>query len=246
MHEELLIKAGLSLREVKIYETLRLNQELMANEIAKKTGLIRTNAYDVLNSLIKKGLVSYVIRNNRKYFKGTEPEKIIDYLDTKEEDLKEIKEDIKKILPKLKPAQPSTDRPIIEVYEGREGFKTILSMSIRESLRTGKEIIGISVQQQKCRVLGGPYHIRWYKERERLKIKSRYLMSAEEKIIPVEYTKFKRLPPEAKNPNEIFIFGDVTTQFFFIGNLFTAIVIKNKEITDNWRNYFDFLWTMIK
>ena len=65
-------------------------------------------------------------------------------------------------------------------------------------------------------------------------------------MIPVNYTKFKRLPREAKNPNEIFIFGDVLTQFFFLGGLFTAIVIKNKDITDRYRHYFDFLWNIIK
>ena len=71
-------------------------------------------------------------------------------------------------------------------------------------------------------------------------------MYEEEKIIPVKYTKFKVLPPEAKNPNEIFIFGDITTEFFFAGGMFTAILIDNKEITDNYRDYFNFLWKIIK
>jgi len=246
MHEDILIKAGLSQREVKVY-TMLLNQgEMMASELSKKAGLIRTNVYDVLNDLIKKGVVAYVIRNDKKYFHAAEPAKLIDYLESQKKDIEELKEEIGEILPELEPVKTNAERPVIEVYEGREGFKTILAMSVRESLRAKKEILGISVQQQKCRDLGGPYHIRWYKERGKLKIKSRYLMSAEEKIIPVKYTKFKKLPPEAKNPNEIFIFGDVTTQFFFVGNLFTAIVIKNKEITDNYRHYFDFLWKFIK
>ncbi|MBI2655741.1 TrmB family transcriptional regulator [Candidatus Woesearchaeota archaeon] len=246
MHEELLMKAGLSQREVKVYTSLLNYGEMAASELSKKTGLIRTNVYDILNDLIKKGIAAYVIRNDKKYFHAAEPEKLLDYIDHKEKDLGELKEQFANILPQLEPVKINAERPAIEVYEGREGFKTILAMSVRESLRTKKEILGISVQQQKCRKIGGPYHIRWYKEREKLKIKSRYLMSAEEKVIPVKYTKFKRLPPEAKNPNEIFIFGDVSTQFFFVGGLFTAIVIKNKEITERYRHYFDFLWNIIK
>ena len=246
MHEELLMKSGLSQREVKVYIALLNQGEMTASELSRKTGLIRTNTYDILNNLIKKGIVSYVIRNDKKYFHAAEPEKLIDYIQTQEKDLEELKNDFIKILPDLEPVESSAERPVIEVYEGRGGFKTILAMSVRESLKTKKEILGISVQQQKCRELGGPYHIRWYKDREKLKLKSRYLMSAEEKIIPVKYTQFKRLPHSAKNPNEIFIFGNVLTQFFFVGNLFTAIVIKNKEITDNYRNYFDFLWKLIK
>lgn len=246
MYEDLLIKTGMSLREVKIYTTLRTQGELMAAELAKKTGLIRTNVYDVLNSLIKKGIVAYVIRSSKKYFRATDPEKLVDYINTQRRDLEEINEELTKLLPKLKPVDYDTNRPIIEVYEGKEGMKTILAMSVRESLKTKKEILGISVQQEKCRALAGPYHVRWYEDRGKHKIKGRYLMSAEEKIIPIKYTKFKTLPEEAKNPNEIFIFGDYTTQFFFVGNLFTAIVINNEEITNKYRDYFDFLWKLIK
>ena len=246
MHEEILIKAGLSLREVKVYTLLLSQGELGASEISEKTNLIRTNVYDVLNSLMKKGVVAYVIRTGKKYFSATDPEKLIDYLNNQEKDLEGTKNSITSILPQLKPVKVDTRKPIIEIYEGKEGMKTILEMSVRESLKTKKEIFGISVQQQKCRDLAGPYHMRWYKEREKYKIKSRYLMSAEEKIIPVKYTKFKVLPSEAKNPNEIFIFGNTTTQFFFTGGRFTAIVIKNEEITKKYREYFDFLWRIIK
>lgn len=246
MNLTILAKAGLSSREIIVYQTLIIEGEFMASLLAQKTGLIRTNVYDVLQELIKKGLVSYVIRNNKKYFHAAEPEKILDHIEHEKRDLDEIKESIEKILPQLKPLIQHEERPIIEVYEGKEGLKTILEISIRESLKTKKEIIGISVQQQKCRLLAGPYHIRWYKDREKNKIQSRYLMSAEEPIIPVKFTQFKVLPAEAKNPNEIFIFGDITTQFFFVGDLFTAIVIKNKGITQKYRDYFDFLWKIIK
>lgn len=245
MHEELLIKTGLTPREVAVYTTLRTQGELMASSIAKKTGLIRTNVYDIVNALLHKGIVSSVIRNGKKYFRAADPEKILDYIDTQAKDLEEIKRDVQKILPQLQPVDLHIQWPVIEVYEGKEGLKTILEMSIRESLRTKKEILGISVQQQKCRALAGPYHIRWYNDRAKYRIKSRYLMSAQETIIPVTHTQFKILPREAKNPNEVFIFGEITTQFFFVGDLFTAIVIRNKEITQRYRDYFNFLWKIV-
>ncbi len=246
MYEDLLIKTGMTLREVKAYTTLLSQGELMASELSKKTGLIRTNTYDILNSLVRKGVVAYAIRNGKKYFRAADANKLIDYIDTQREDLKEIRDKVYSVLPKFKPVDLVKSRPQIEVYEGKEGLKTILEMSVRESLRTGKEILGISVQQEKCRILAGPYHVRWYENRGKEKIKARYLMSANEKIIQVKYTRFKTLPPSAKNPNEIFIFGDITTQFFFVGELFTAIVIQNREITEKYRDYFDFLWKLIK
>jgi sugar-specific transcriptional regulator TrmB len=246
MYEDLLIQTGLSTREVQVYTALRTQGELMASEIAKKTDLIRTNVYDVLSTLIKKGIVGFSIRNGKKYFRAADPHKLLDFVENQKRDLEEIKEKLVDVLPRLKPVDYNTQRPQIEVYEGKEGLKTILEMSVRESLKTKKEILGISVQQEKCRDLAQHYHVRWYKDRGKFKIKSRYLMSAEEQIIPVKYTRFKVLPEEAKNPNEIFIFGNITTQFFFVGDLFTAIVIDNEEITQKYREYFDFLWKLVK
>lgn len=244
MIEDLLSRAGLSQREVRAYLTLLRHGELTAGEIAKITGFIRTNSYDVLNDLVRKGIVAYVVRNGRKYFHATDQEKISDYIESKKQDLDELKGEI--ATASITAAADRSERPTIEVYEGKEGMKTILAMSVRESIKTGKEIIGISVQQQKCRELAGNYHAHWYTDREKHKIKSRYIMSAEEPIIPVKYTKFKVLPESAKNPNEIFIFGDITSQFFFVKGVFSAIVIKNKEITEKYRDYFDFLWGVLK
>ena len=246
MHEDLLLQAGLSLREVRAYTELRTHGEMLASDLAKKAGLIRTNAYDVLDSLIKKGVVAYVIRSGKKHYHACDPEKLIDYVDTRSKDLSELRQKLTDIIPQLKVQQTPSVRPIIEVYEGKEGMKTILELSIRESLRTKKEILGISVQQQKCRDLAGPYHVRWYADRAKHRIRSRYLLSAQEKMLPVEYTLFKVLPEEAKNPDEIFIFGNITTQFFFISDLFTAILINNEEITNKYRDYFEFLWRLKK
>ena len=101
---------------------------MMASEIAKKTGLIRTNTYDILSTLIKKGVVAYVIRNGKKYFRAAEPEKLIDYVESQQKDLDELKYEINKILPQLNPVKDIPNRPVIEIYEWREGFKTILEM----------------------------------------------------------------------------------------------------------------------
>jgi sugar-specific transcriptional regulator TrmB len=245
MPDDILLKAGLSARELSVYRLLLSEGELMASAIARRTGIIRTNAYDVLSGLVRKGVVAYVVKGGRKYFRAAEPEKLLDYIDAQRRDLEETKEEVAAMLPQLRPVGRASERPVIEVYEGKEGMKTILAMSVRESLRTGKEILGISVQQRKCRELAGPYHVRWYKDRERHRIRSRYLMPAGEEIIPVKHTRFKALPREAKSPSEIFVFGDVTAQFLFTGGAFTAIVIKDEEVTQTYRDYFGFLWKMV-
>ena len=88
MVENLLAKAGLSPREVTVFMALGAKGEMMASELSKETGIIRTNVYDILESLIRKGLVSYVIRDGNKFFRSSDPEKLLDYVDTQKRDLR--------------------------------------------------------------------------------------------------------------------------------------------------------------
>ena len=62
--KEHLTKAGLTGNESKIYLELLKNEELTANELSKKVSMDRTLAYTVLNHLIEKGLISYIIKQN--------------------------------------------------------------------------------------------------------------------------------------------------------------------------------------
>lgn len=66
-----------------------------------------------------KGFIFYVIKSGVKYFEAVNPEKLIDTLHEKEEQ-------IKTILPELKRMQDNIiDKPKIEIYEGKEGIKTM-------------------------------------------------------------------------------------------------------------------------
>ena len=65
---EKLQKAGLTGNESKVYLELVKKGELSANQIAKNLGIDRTLTYTILNHLIEKGQVSYVIRDNKKFF----------------------------------------------------------------------------------------------------------------------------------------------------------------------------------
>ncbi|MBS3097523.1 hypothetical protein J4209_01865 [Candidatus Woesearchaeota archaeon] len=73
MKEEALRKFGLSDREIKVYLALLELGEALASKIAEKTNTPRTLSYDILENLLKKGLVSYVIKSNKKYFSAFDP-----------------------------------------------------------------------------------------------------------------------------------------------------------------------------
>src|SRR3989338_11529589 len=91
---------GLSEKEAKTYLACLELGETGAGDISIKSNLPRTLVYDILERLIDIGLASYAIKNNKKYFQASNPEKLSRIL-------KEKQESISKILPKLKELQKS-------------------------------------------------------------------------------------------------------------------------------------------
>ena len=65
MELEYLRKIGLTSGEIKVYSAVLEIGASSLNKIHEKTGIERRNIYDILNKLIEKGLVSYVIERGK-------------------------------------------------------------------------------------------------------------------------------------------------------------------------------------
>ena len=67
---------GLRQNEAKVYlASIELGSSKV-NEISKKAGIIRETTYGIINLLLQKGLMSYVIKSGVKYFEAAKPQKI--------------------------------------------------------------------------------------------------------------------------------------------------------------------------
>ena len=86
--EEALRAFGLEGNEIKAYLALLDLHESTATKIAERTGLGRVHTYQIINRLIDKGLASYVVKNNVKYFSGADPLKLLNDLKSTQEKLK--------------------------------------------------------------------------------------------------------------------------------------------------------------
>ena len=76
--QKLLENLGLEQKEAKVYLELLKLGEATATKIGEKTNLDRTLMYQIANKLIEKGLVSYIIKNNVKYFSAANPKKLME------------------------------------------------------------------------------------------------------------------------------------------------------------------------
>ena len=87
--------------EIKVYLLLLGMGTVPAGEIIKKSELHRTCVYVVLERLLEKGLISYVVTSNVKYFEAVDPHQFLSYIDQKTDELKDYKKEIQAIIPEL-------------------------------------------------------------------------------------------------------------------------------------------------
>ena len=93
---ELLVHFNLTRQEATIYTTLYAEGELTGYEVAKLTGISRSNTYTSLAGLVEKG-AAYVIEGTATRYT---PVRIEDFCDNKIRQLQQIKQDLLKGMPR--------------------------------------------------------------------------------------------------------------------------------------------------
>ncbi len=243
MDTKILKEIGLTETEIKIYLALLSIGATSAGKIVETTGIHRKNLYDALNKLIDKGLVTYVIENKIKHFQPKDPENLIRYLEEKKNKISEKEKELEKEIPELKKKFQSLVPEIeSEIYRGTEGIKTIL----KECLNY-KEVLFIGATGDVGERL--PYFWPQYnKKRIKLKCKWKLLLIHEAKnkqITQSQYYEYKILPKMLSGLNVIYIYGDYVANVLWLEKPL-AFVIKHKNLANNYRKYFDYLWKTIK
>src|SRR3989344_2308147 len=89
-------EAGLTGNEETVYVALLDLGPSLAGKVSRKTGLHRRTVYDVTETLIQKGLVGYILENNRRIFTAVDPQHIIDAIEEKKNLLLPIIQDLQK------------------------------------------------------------------------------------------------------------------------------------------------------
>ena len=248
MNEEILVKVGMTKNEIGVYLNLVKNEPLLAGQIAKLTQLNRSHIYDTLKSLIEKGLVSFIIKANRKYFKAANPKRLIAYIEEKEEKVKEEKKTIQELIPDLLRLYALPENKIeAYIYEGRKGIITVFEDILKS--RT-EEWLAIASSGKAPETI--PFYLpHFHKRRIKLKIRLKVLINDDKEgekrgkeLSKMALTKVKYLPSKFITPISIYIYENKTA--FVIWNLPIALLVDNKETTDTFRNHFQILWESYK
>lgn len=245
MDSMILKEVGMTDNEIRVYLAMLEEDENLASAIAEKTKINRSLMYAILNNLIEKGMVSYVIKENRKYFRATDPEKILNVMKEKEDLIKQQEEAIKKIIPDLRKLRlPKKEGLRVEIYKGKEGLKTLLE----DMLKTGDYLClgysGLSLD------VAPYYHIHWHKRRIKMGVKRRIITKEQMRgkfAMKYGLTQARYVPDALNIPISTMIYGNKVWIMLPSGKGDqTSILIESKNIADSYRNYFNLMWRIAK
>jgi sugar-specific transcriptional regulator TrmB len=241
MKQDILMKAGLTKNESKVYLALLDLKIATAVEITRKAGVHRVNCYDVLERLREKGLISSIMKAKKRVYEVADPKQLMTLIKEKEEALNEI-------MPALQ-QEFKLQRTEQKVYHflGPEGVMQAYFMILEQnSTLYAMGGSGLNRKYLKHR------HELFDKERRKkgFGIKGLYYESVREskeaEMVRDTTLEFRFLPDKYKTLCMVDFCGNLVLNLIPIENNIMAIVIENKVLADTYRKMFDFMWDNAK
>jgi len=233
MNKGVLREVGLQDGEITVYLALLKLGESTATQITQYSGLHRSNVYDIIEKLQEKGLTSFVVKNNVKYFRASKPTRLLDYI-------KEKEEKINSILPALESLRNKSKENIsVEIYKGKEGIKTILN----DILKEGKEYLLFG--RLKFEEILPIYVKQFVKIADKKGITEKAILEEGTEITPIKKSSYRHISKEHLFPNAVVVYGNKVGIFIW-QDPYYVMFIENKDLAQSYKTHFELLWKISK
>jgi sugar-specific transcriptional regulator TrmB len=244
---DLLRNIGLTESEIKVYLALLELGSTTKGPIVHKSGVASSKIYELLEKLIQKGLVSYVVKAGVKYFEAAPPSRILDYLKEKESEIKKQEQQAEKLIPELELKRSLAGiGSETQVFKGMKGAGTSFD-DILKTLKKGDEyyVLGIS----KFTPHFERFVVNFHKKRAKLGIKCKIIVNElakdiGKKLEPIKLTKVKYLQKELFTPVVFILYKDKALISIGLDEIF--IQVKSKNLSTGLKAYADYMWSIGK
>lgn len=230
-------KIGFEEKEAKLYLSLLKRGSSSASQLSADTGIERTLCYSLLNKLIDKGYVSFIVVENVKKFQAVSPKKIFDELKEKEQGFKSVLPDL------LALEKKHFEETSVEVFKGKAGIREVI---FEDMLREGTDYYGFGefLKFQKT----FPIQLRQFLKRmERKNVTEHILFKEGQKVLVTrKHSRVRYIPQEMDFPSSIFMYGKTKVATVIWSDPPITILVKNKDVHDSYMSYFKLLWKMAK
>lgn len=245
MEYSILEELGLTKSEVKIYLALLEMGNTSAGPLIKRVGMHRAAVYDIINLLIDKGLVHYVIKANRKYFEAQNPERLFSYIDSKKQDLLEKEKNLKKIMPELQLKRKLThEEQEGTIYKGKKGLKSVFEDMIKEK-KPISAFGATGMFKQEFPI----YFAHFHNKRAKLKIPMKIIFNEnirkEKREKELKVSQIKYLPDLYATPSTTILYSDKIVVILWSSEPM-AFLMRSKQVADSYNSFFELLWKIAK
>jgi|GEM_PF-1237339 sugar-specific transcriptional regulator TrmB len=233
--------------EVDVYFTILKLGESKVGEIIKNSGISSSNTHDCLEKLIKKGIISFILKNNVKHFYPTKPENLKILIKEEQDKLKEKEEILESIIPELNsfPKQDAISQGA-EIFIGVNGIKNAYKKFTDPIIENTESFFFQKVDKKTIKRIHDFY--------TKLEMNEEYKHIKQKGIASKEYKKYidkrKNSPIKMKYtnlpiPSYINTYGDKTLFISWTKNPI-AFLIKSEEITKTFKDLFQEIWAKTK
>lgn len=238
MDTSILEDLGLTQAEIKVYVALLEIGNSSAGPLLEKSGLQNSVVHRALNSLIEKGLISFIMEGKRKIYQATDPDNFYDFIEDK-------KKRFEQILPELKEKQAfAKEKKEATIFHGKRGINEIYNRLLNSG---GKEYNTYGGGKRVTYdVMGENWWKALHTKRIAKNIPARQVFDETirefgEELNKRPLSKIKFLSQEFEQLTETMIIGDYVAIVIFTENPY-GILIKDKIIADSYRKNFELLW----
>ncbi len=238
MDTQILEDIGLTNSEIKAYIALLKLGSSTAGAILETSKLQNSVLHRALNSLIEKGIITYILEGKNKVYQATDPENFIQFIEDKRKRFEQI-------LPELRNIQLfAKQRSKAEIFKGKRGINKLYTNLLREGGTEYNTFGGGS--QVTYDVMGETWWKNLHAKRVDKNIPSRQVFDATLRRLAKELnrlplTEIRLLPKEFEQLQETVIIGDKVGIAIFTQNPY-GILIQDKEVADGYRKQFEILW----
>jgi sugar-specific transcriptional regulator TrmB len=242
-----LMHLGLKDKEAAVYIACLELGSAPVQQIARRAKVVRATTYVVLESLMKKGLVTKADKDKKTLFAAEPPLQLMRLLDHQQEALEEKKEDLKVLLPELQALRKEKGTATVRYFEGKEGQHAV-RQEINMYCEPGDMIYNFTPADHLTGVF--PDHDDTsYPQRVARGIKAKTIFTTKSEKLKDHWLKQRtkiserRFLPADKFPftSGITIYKDRIAIGNFSGNPL-AVVIENKSMSDMMRCLFELAW----
>ncbi len=238
-------KLGLREKEAQLYLAGLELGPCSAQSIARKTGISRPTAYELIKRLEQKGLFVETKEKKKRYFIAQSPDKILGILKLQKRAIEEKEREFIRIIAALESKYSLHGKGELKLYKGQEAVKVLLKETL--AVTSSPEIFALDAQASPKQIKERQAIYQQIKKRlGKIEVKELYAQKSAIKKNPL-YMQTKTLPySNLKGALILFDKAILLSPNSGSKQKPEAYLIESKIITDLLKTLFQTLWALAK